>query len=344
MMSARMAGHFAVEMEARNPVLVAIDRVFAELPSAETSHNYIQAGPFRLRLSFASPALAGAFLPSCIRTSRGAVDLDIAFTSSPHLDLGDVVPNQPEVFRLVADSDCYAVWQPGAQPVLLALDRRARRAILWLAAGEAPPWVMSRPALALIHALSIKTAYTALHGGAVGFDDRFILLAGKGRSGKTTAALACAKAGWCYAGDDFVFVDTQNGRVEPLYCSARLRPDLVGSFREYIGETTPISDVDGERRHELSLAALDERLRGGTLKAIFLPRRIGAPLPEFVPARRSDAFAALIAATTIELPGWPDVTAEKVAAAVDLAPVFFVDTGTDPSAIPDAFAEQLDRL
>jgi hypothetical protein len=52
----------------------------------------------------------------------------------------------------------------------------------------------------------------------------------------------------------------------------------------------------------------------------------------------------LIAATTIELPGWPEVTAEKIAAAVDLAPIFFVDTGTDPSAIPDAFAVQLDRL
>ena len=80
------------------------------------------------------------------------------------------------------------------------------------------------------------------------------------------------------------------------------------------------------------------------LAAIFLPRRRGARLPQFSPARRSDAFAALITATTIELPGWPGVTAEKIAATVELAPVFFVDTGEDPLAIPDAFAAQLERL
>ncbi|MGC4005481.1 MAG: hypothetical protein QM811_21135 [Pirellulales bacterium] len=40
----------------------------------------------------------------------------------------------------------------------------------------------------------------------------FTLLAGEGHSGKTTAALACAKAGWRYAGDDFVAVNSETGR------------------------------------------------------------------------------------------------------------------------------------
>jgi hypothetical protein len=343
-MLARTAGRFAVEMQAKDRVIRAIDQVFAGLASPAMTKSYTRAGSFRLRLSFASPALAAAFLPSCIRSEPGAVDLDIAFTSNEHHDLCVLIPDNPQMFRLLADRDCYAVWQPGVLPVLVALDRQTRRAIVWLAAGEAPPWVRSRPALALIHAMSLETPWTALHGGAVGRGGRFALLAGKGRSGKTTAALACAQAGWHYAGDDFVFTHTLNGLVEPLYCSARLRLDLVEPFRDFIGADTPVSDVDGERRHELSLAALDDRVRGGALAAIFLPRRRGARLPEFAPARRSDAFTALMTSTTIELPGWPEVTAEKIVAAVGLAPVFFVDTGTDPLAIPDAFAAQLDRL
>lgn len=344
MTSARAAGQFAVGMPAKDLVIRAIDRVFAGITSSNTTPSYCRSGSFLLQVSFASPALELSFQPSFIRGASGAVDLDIAYTSNAHHDLSELVPERPEISRLLIDSDCYAVWQPGALPVLFALDRRSRRAIVWLAADEAPPWVRSRPGLALIHALSVETPWTALHGGAVGRGERFALLAGKGRSGKTTAALACAQAGWNYAGDDFVFANTLTGRVEPLYCSARLRLDLVEPFRDFIKTGTPVSDVDGERRHELSLAALNERVRGGALAAIFLPRRRGARLPEFTPARRAEAFTALIAATTIELPGWPDVTAAKIAAAADLAPVFFVDTGTDPLAIPEAFAFQLDRL
>ena len=179
----------------------------------------------------------------------------------------------------------------------------------------------------------------------MGRGERFVLLAGKGRSGKTTAALACAQAGWHYAGDDFVSVNTLNGLVEPLYCSARLRLDLAESFRNLVGGGTPVSDVDGERRHDVKFLLLLKTAFG----AVRSPRsfcRAGLVhgFPEFSPARRADAFAALIASTTIELPGWPKVTAEKIAAAVELAPIFFVDTGTEPLAVPDAFAAQLDRL
>jgi hypothetical protein len=34
----------------------------------------------------------------------------------------------------------------------------------------------------------------------------------------------------------------------------------------------------------------------------------------------------------------------KATTAIGLAPVYFVDTGQEPSAIPDAFAEFLSRL
>lgn len=344
MTSVKRVGRCAAAMPARDRVAAAIEGIFRELPSPAWTASNARSGPFSLRLNFASPVLAQAFLPSFIRADPAVADLEIAFTSNAHHDLSGLVPDSPDQSRVFADQDCYAVWQSGAQPVLFALDRRRRRGLVWLSAGEAPPWVRSRPALSLIHAFGVESPWTALHGGAVGREERFVLLAGKGHSGKTTAALACAQAGWHYAGDDFVLAHTASGRVEPLYCSARLRLDLVDSFQQFLGDGTVMSDVDGERRHELSLAALDDRLRGGALAAIFLPRRRGAALPEFSAARRADAFAALMASTTIELPGWPNVTAEKIAAVITLAPVFFVDTGTEPRAIPDAFARQLDRL
>jgi hypothetical protein len=35
---------------------------------------------------------------------------------------------------------------------------------------------------------------------------------------------------------------------------------------------------------------------------------------------------------------------KKITTTLGLAPVFFVDTGQNPDAIPDAFAEFLDRV
>jgi hypothetical protein len=343
-MRARPAGRFAVAMNPSDRIRQAIDRVFTATAVSPLSRAHARCGPFLLALTFASERLAEEFLPAYIRAAAGVADLEILFSTADQHDLSSLVPEAAEQPRLLVEGGIYSVWQPGTFPVLFALDRQARRGIVWLPTGQAPAWVRSRPALALIHALSIETPWTALHGGAVGRGDRFALLAGKGRSGKTTASLACAKAGWLYAGDDYVLVDPHSKRVEPLYCSARLRVDLAASFRDLIGGQPAVSDIDGEQRHELSLAGFGERLRGGRIAAIFLPRRQGAKYPEFTPARRADAFQALLTATTIELPGWPKVTAEKIVAAIDRLPIFFVDTGTDPMAIPAAFADQLERI
>jgi hypothetical protein len=321
-----------------------IDRVFSA-PGSEALVAHARCGPLLVRLRFASRTLADDFLPAFIQAPSAAEhDVEIAFSTADRHDLSFLVPDAPDQPRLLVTDDVYSVWQPGTLPVLFALDRPARRGLVWLPSGDAPAWVRSRPALSLIQAFAVDTPWTALHGGAVGRGGRFALLAGKGRSGKTTAALACARAGWDYAGDDYVFVESGSLRVAPLYCSARLRLDVTEPFRDLIGTRAPVADVDGEARHELSLAGFGERLRGGQLAALFLPRRRGATLPEFTPARRSDAFQALLTATTIELPGWPKLTTEKIMAVISALPVFFVDTGADPDAIPAAFADQLDRI
>ncbi|WP_415022838.1 hypothetical protein [Bradyrhizobium sp.] len=305
---------------------------------------HARCGPFGLRLSFASPDLARMFLPAYIQRPSDIVDLDLRFFTADDRDLSALVPEAAERPRLLIEDGIYSVWQPAVIPVLFAVDRIARRGIAWLPKGEAPPWIRSRPAISLIHAMMHETPWCAVHAAAVGTDGGFALLAGEGHSGKTTAALACAKAGWRYAGDDFVAVNSDTGQIEPLFCSARLRPALVDAFKSFIGETTPVSDYNGEPRHELSLADLGNGIGGGKLRAIFIPRRRGATSPEFSPARQSDAFRALLPTTAYELPGWPDVIAGKVARIAGLGPVFFADTGTSPTGIPSAFSLQLERL
>src|SRR5262249_23158094 len=146
-------------------------------------------------------------------------------------------------------------------------DNRARRGLVWFGADQAPNWELSRPGLPVIQALSVDTTWTPTHGGAVGRDGHFLLLLGRGRSGKTTAALACTRAGWDYAGDDYVMADTKSGRVQPLYTSARLRIDGAAAFAELVdGTSSGVTHDNSEVRHELRLARqMPDRIRGGTI-------------------------------------------------------------------------------
>jgi hypothetical protein len=47
--------------------------------------------------------------------------------------------------------------------------------------------------------------------------------------------------------------------------------------------------------------------------------------------------------TLVQL-GWREAMIKKVVTVIGMAPVFFVDTGQQPAAIPGAFADFLDSL
>jgi hypothetical protein len=323
-----------------------IECVFNGLFAPPAIESFARSGSYLLRLCFAHKSLSDQFLPSFLQSEAGQADLQVGFLTSREADLSSLIPQPPTKHHTLADDHCFAVWQPGDRPLLYLFDRRTNRALMWLASGAAPDWIASRPNLPIMYAFSRDTPWMVAHAAAVGRDNRILLLAGPGRAGKSTAALSCALVGWDYAGDDYVFVNTASGSVESLYCSARLRHDMAPAFSDLISNETIISDPDGDRRYELKLARhlSPARIKGGALAAILLPRRTGSVLPCFSPARRLDAVSALYASMTLTQFGWAESLIKKVVDLVGLAPVFFVDTGQAPGAIPEAFAGFLERL
>lgn len=323
-----------------------VDRIFEQVLARPAVESFARSGSYRLQLSFSQKSLADEFLPSFLRDEPGVPDLQIGFLTSAEADLSHLIPQPTSEYRAVARDDSFAVWQPGELPMLYLLDRKSNRSLIWLAANAAPDWIASRPALPIMYAFSVATPWIPLHAAAVGKNGRTFVLVGEGRVGKTTAALACARAGWAYAGDDYVYTNTLNAKVEPLYCSARLRADMGPAFADLITAPAQISSSDGEPRYELRLAEDfgPTRIKGGSMAAILIPRRRGAILPEFCPARRLDGISALYTSMILMQLGWQEAMIRKVAATVGLAPVFFVDTGQQPAAIPGAFAELLDRI
>ncbi len=285
---------------------------------------------------------AAAFLPP--RPTRGSVELTLL--TAAEIDCSDLVPAPVEQGRVFADDEILLVWAAGPLPVLSVYDYRHRRGLIWLAKGRAPAWELSRPACPLLNAALRDTPWTVCHAAAVGQGGRMLLLAGPGGVGKTTAAIACSQAGWDYAGDDFVLVQTETGMVEPLYCSARLRADMAPAFASLAARAESTSCEFGETKHELNLLRTGpaERLRGGQLAAVLLPRRCGAAAVSFAPASRGDLFHGLFMVTSQGAPGPLRQHAQKLARLAAAGPVQTVDTGTDPAAIPAAFSRFLAEL
>ena len=319
----------------------AFDAVCAD---ANYEHN-VRAGPIVIRFGFSSAALAAVYTKALLPETYDLADLQVRVLTPDDIDLSWLVPTPVEQGRAFSQGRYFSLWQPDRHAVLYLLDRVRKRGLLWLSDGRAPEWELSRPACPLIQTLISDTPWAMVHGAAVGQAGRVLLLAGKGRSGKSTAALSCALAGWDYASDDYVLAETSSGTIAPAYTSARLRTDMSGAFADILHVTVALSLDECDARHELRLGDhLDlKRFRGGRIAAILLPRRQGAQRPTFLPARRVDAINALFI-TLLGAPPSLRRAAAKVKSLVSLAPVFYVDTGAEPRAIPDAFERFLDQI
>lgn len=308
---------------------------------------HVAVADYCAELRFATPAERDQWLsPLLRREALSGSDLSIAVIAGQADRFGHLRPRDGSAIQILEEGRFVALWEATLE-ILHLYDRETRRGLLWLAAGTAPGWVRSRPLLPLVHSFLLDTPWVPLHAAGVGLNGSFLTLAGGAGVGKTTAALACAMAGWDYAGDDFALIDSEGGRVAPLYSSARTRSTAPAAMAGIIDQTrVAITDTNGDLRSELRLAdhAIGSRVRGGAIKAWLLPQRRGAPSPVFAPSSVATAYGALMNVTTSHLPFGRQSLSTKVLRALRNAPVHAVDTGTDPELIPGAFAQFLDGL
>jgi hypothetical protein len=320
----------------------AVDHVFRHSPS----RHRVRIGPFCVELAFHDDAVASEFLAAFPADVTGRVpDFSIAVACGPDAALEPLIPRaRAESFSLTEDG-CYALWLPDPGEALHIHDLASRRGFSWLPTSQAIESFRSRPVLPPIHAQVAAGPWAPVHAGAVGRHGKVLLLAGPGGSGKSTATVACAAAGWTYAGDDYVLVSPENRLVEPIYASARLRPEAIDPMRDFIAASqVAVSHDFGDPRHELRLGHTSATIAGGDLAAILLPRRTGAAEPTFRRAGPAETFYAVVTVTLAQLPGMHDRLKPKLMALVRSVPSFVVDTGPDPRAVPSAFAAFLDGL
>jgi hypothetical protein len=203
----------------------------------------------------------------------------------------------------------------------------------------------TKPFLEIFHAWLIDSPWQPVHGGAVGRAEGGVLLAGGPGAGKSTTVLSCVRAGWLYAGDDFIAInsDGDEALAGNLYGSARLVVDMADRFTEYrSAEIGTVSLGDGEKR-ELILSDVlpPDRFGGFPIKAILLPRISGGQRSKLQPASRAEATVAIGAVTMHLLRAGARAAFEKIAASAAATPAYWLDLGDDIDELPAPIGSEL---
>jgi hypothetical protein len=219
------------------------------------------------------------------------------------------------------------------------LDTHSGAAIHWIAdAADHPAFEASAPFRIILHWWMRLRGLQFLHGGAVGTTNGGVLLAGKGRAGKSTIALTCLIDGMSYAGDDYVLAGVDpHPEAHNIYQTAKLAvADVGGRFPELESAIHGYTDVAGRDKAILMLddvfpGRVVDRLR---LAAIVVPQLGGFDQSRLRPADDNAALTALVPSVVRQLTAVRRDDLDAMRRLVDALPAFVLEIGPDLESVP----------
>jgi hypothetical protein len=271
------------------------------------------------------------------------------WTTADYLARGEIAGYNNRRFRTFFQVDS----------AILSLYDADRQVAIWWTPDytRVPLYQRAAPFLFLFHWWHALGRHDSLllHAAAVGTEDeRGLLLAGRGGSGKSTTAVACLLDGrWRYLADDYcvVWPGTNAPTVHSLYCSAKIHGEMLakciamngGGRLHEIGR-----DPDGKIGFDL-YQSFPERFRQELpLHVILLPRvskkNNGAQGNRFALARTGGAVRALAPSTLFQLPGEGSHNFRMIVALTNRLPCFELELGSEPAVVPQSLREFMEFL
>jgi hypothetical protein len=317
----------------------------AMVRAGAVSHDILLAGT-RIRLVFAGDALVPLLLPALshlLAKTDGPPDLTLHVWDSASTSI-DICP--PPVAQHCF-SDRGDIWTFHSQRVLSAfhwsefslnlLDLPARTGIFWVRTSERLPyWTQASPFRTLLHWWMQAKGHQLVHAAAVGTSKGGVLITGRGGVGKSTTALSCLAAGLDYAGDDYVLLTIEAGRLiaHSLYRTAKINPDDTERFARFaprlLGEDATAGDAK-------AVMFLDEGLQPRLpIVAAVTPRFGTAAETTTEPVSPALLVGAATYTTLAQLPHAGQNTFDFLASALALVPGHRLVLGHDVSQVPAA--------
>lgn len=227
-----------------------VDEMFSAACQGAPAVARFSAGGGMVRVEAATEGLLRAVTAAIQRMQpgRGEADLVIRVWEMAEGFSGPAMGDEARVqLRQSTEANgCVAWTDPGAESSV----------VLDLAAGEAycalrslatwPAWEKAAPFRAILEPWLVGRGHMLAHAAAIARDERALLLAGPGGSGKSTTALLAATSGWDHYADDYTLLEWNEGapRVHPLYNTAKLTPRSAEFFPGLEFSTV----ADGEKR------------------------------------------------------------------------------------------------
>jgi hypothetical protein len=335
------------------------DGVNEALEAAEDSagaiDRYYQIGGEVVRMRFAGPALLPVLTPAFehleISTAPAEPQLTIHFWDAqstgvgmPFLDVWNDCTDRG-VVRGFEDSGL-SVTRLQMAGVCGVLDASRGQATYWASsADEIPPWERGAPLRAILHAWWRDRGGLLLHAGAVAEEGGGALLIGKGGSGKSTAALACLRAGMEYLSDDYcLLIQGPRVTVNSLYCSAKLHADDMSRFPNLVPIISNADELGTEKAIYFLRRGPECRIEtSADLRAILMPRVTGLKETRLTPASPIEAIKALAPSAIFQLPDAGPTEFARIAEVIKQTPCYHLECGTDLRRIPVGVKEAISR-
>lgn len=326
--------------------LAAFERAASAGPGITQTHS-VAGQP--VRIHYAHQALAASFgpaLPAAIAAERPRLSI---YAWGGELPGGLLPPPDWEAVGYFErgnvrghHSPRYTLAYDRKPEVFSAFDAQRQLGLYWARdSGGLLYYEQAAPMRRLLQGWLQRRGLLALHAAGVSTSAGGALLAGRTGAGKSTTAVACARAGLGYAGDDYVLVAPGAApRLYGLYRTAKLNPSVLGWMPELAAQVS-----NGDR---LSLEkaliywpgpGLGED--GAPLRAIFLLRHTTQSETQARQLPGEAAFRAILPDTLFSLLGEARQVTSALRPVVHTVPCFDLALGTDLDGVAAVIAEVL---
>lgn len=329
--------------------LAAFDRAAAR---ADVREVFLDLAGHIILLRFASPPMAQALLPALAVRNTASAPAELTICVWDERSTGVSIPPSPWPpadprlwGNARAKSSGLQVRFDVEQQMLSVLSADGTHAIAWARdAGDLPPWERAAPLRTLLHWWSARQGLQMTHGAAVGERESGVILAGRGGSGKSTAALASLSGGMLYAGDDYILTtEAPQPRAFNLYGTAKLEQGQAIKLPELAAARQWDRQSNDSGKLTLDLAeTFHSRIAASLPLAGILAVRIGSSSrSRLLPASPVEILASLAPSTLFQLPQSEPKNFLTLSRLVRKLPGATLESGHDLSTIPAAIREFL---
>ncbi|NUM36221.1 MAG: serine kinase [Candidatus Brocadiae bacterium] len=236
----------------------------------------------------------------------------------------------------------YSAWQPD-YAILSILSCEENLGFYCIPQAKSLPYFeTAAPLRLLFHWWMQERGIQLIHSGCVGKQNKGILFAGKGGSGKSTTTLACLLHGMDYLGDDYVLVSHKDATVYSLYNSGKIHADNIHRLPSLL---PLVKNADKLNQEKAIVFLYDffpaQILYSLPLHAILMPKITGQKATAIKKASATSALMALGPSTIFQMAGAGEKALGALVQLVQKTPVFSLELSTEAAEIAqflDAFA------